>query len=306
MAKKKANANKGLGKGLSSLLGDSAVVGSLTETAAPQHSDPAGTAPVTMAGESMVGIEQISPGPWQPRRSFDEGSLKDLAASIRQHGVVQPLLVREKPGHDDAYELIAGERRWRAAQRAGLHELPVLIRDADDRMAAEIALIENIQRHDLNAIEEASGYSRLMKEFDYTQEKLATIIGKSRSHLANMMRLLNLPQDVQTMITGGLLSAGQARPLIGHDDASSLAKDVAARNMSARQVESMVARLTQPKSSEAVEDDTDLKALEAELREKLGINVALRFNSTSQKGRITIDCTTLDQFDEMVGKLKKN
>ncbi len=306
MAKKKANANKGLGKGLSSLLGDSAVVGSLTETAAPQHSDPAGTAPVTMAGESMVGIEQISPGPWQPRRSFDEGSLKDLAASIRQHGVVQPLLVREKPGHDDAYELIAGERRWRAAQRAGLHELPVLIRDADDRMAAEIALIENIQRHDLNAIEEASGYSRLMKEFDYTQEKLATIIGKSRSHLANMMRLLNLPQDVQTMITGGLLSAGQARPLIGHDDASSLAKDVAARNMSARQVESMVARLAQPKSSEAVEDDTDLKALEAELREKLGINVALRFNSSSQKGRITIDCTTLDQFDEMVGKLKKN
>ena len=306
MAKKKANANKGLGKGLSSLLGDSAVVGSLTETAAPQPSDPAGTAPVTMAGESMVGIEQISPGPWQPRRSFDEGSLKDLAASIRQHGVVQPLLVREKPGHDDAYELIAGERRWRAAQRAGLHELPVLIRDADDRMAAEIALIENIQRHDLNAIEEASGYSRLMKEFDYTQEKLATIIGKSRSHLANMMRLLNLPQDVQTMITGGLLSAGQARPLIGHDDASSLAKDVAARNMSARQVESMVARLAQPKSSEAVEDDTDLKALEAELREKLGINVALRFNSTSQKGRITIDCTTLDQFDEMVGKLKKN
>ena len=306
MAKKKANANKGLGKGLSSLLGDSAVVGSLTETAAPQHSDPAGTAPVTMAGESMVGIEQISPGPWQPRRSFDEGSLKDLAASIRQHGVVQPLLVREKPGHDDAYELIAGERRWRAAQRAGLHELPVLIRDADDRMAAEIALIENIQRHDLNAIEEASGYSRLMKEFDYTQEKLATIIGKSRSHLANMMRLLNLPQDVQTMITGGLLSAGQARPLIGHDDASSLAKDVAARNMSARQVESMVARLAQPKSSEAVEDDTDLKALEAELREKLGINVVLRFNSTSQKGRITIDCTTLDQFDEMVGKLKKN
>ena len=306
MAKKKANANKGLGKGLSSLLGDSAVVGSLTETGAPQHSDPAGTAPVTMAGESMVGIEQISPGPWQPRRSFDEGSLKDLAASIRQHGVVQPLLVREKPGHDDAYELIAGERRWRAAQRAGLHELPVLIRDADDRMAAEIALIENIQRHDLNAIEEASGYSRLMKEFDYTQEKLATIIGKSRSHLANMMRLLNLPQDVQTMITGGLLSAGQARPLIGHDDASSLAKDVAARNMSARQVESMVARLAQPKSSEAVEDDTDLKALEAELREKLGINVALRFNSSSQKGRITIDCTTLDQFDEMVGKLKKN
>lgn len=306
MAKKKANANKGLGKGLSSLLGDSAVVGSLTETAAPQHSDPAVTAPVTMAGEAMVGIEQISPGPWQPRRSFDEGSLKDLAASIRQHGVVQPLLVREKPGHDDAYELIAGERRWRAAQRAGLHELPVLIRDADDRMAAEIALIENIQRHDLNAIEEASGYSRLMKEFDYTQEKLATIIGKSRSHLANMMRLLNLPQDVQTMITGGLLSAGQARPLIGHDDASSLAKDVAARNMSARQVESMVARLAQPKSSEAVEDDTDLKALEAELREKLGINVALRFNSTSQKGRITIDCTTLDQFDEMVGKLKKN
>jgi ParB family chromosome partitioning protein len=306
MAKKKANANKGLGKGLSSLLGDSAVVGSLTETAAPQPSDPAGTATVTMAGEAMVGIEQISPGPWQPRRSFDEGSLKDLAASIRQHGVVQPLLVREKPGHDDAYELIAGERRWRAAQRAGLHELPVLIRDADDRMAAEIALIENIQRHDLNAIEEASGYSRLMKEFDYTQEKLATIIGKSRSHLANMMRLLNLPQDVQTMITGGLLSAGQARPLIGHDDASSLAKDVAARNMSARQVESMVARLAQPKSSEAVEDDTDLKALEAELREKLGINVALRFNSTSQKGRITIDCTTLDQFDEMVGKLKKN
>lgn len=300
MTKNKQNKNKGLGKGLSSLLGDSAVIDSLTEATPPRS--PA--TPSDAAGESIVAIDRISPGPWQPRRQFDETGLEDLATSIRQHGVVQPLLVRPKPGAAEAYELIAGERRWRAAQRAGLHELPVVVRDADDRVAAEIALIENIQRRDLSAIEEAAGYARLMQEFDYTQEKLAAVIGKSRSHLANTLRLLNLPESVQAMINDGAVTAGQVRPLIGRDDAESLAREVASKGMSARQVETLVARLDRPKPEADPEINADLKALQASLSEKHGIAIALAFNAASQKGQITIKCQSLDQFDAMVEKLK--
>ena len=295
MAKRKASKNKGLGKGLSSLLGDSAVVDSLRE------STPGAAA--AGGGQSTIAIERIHPGPWQPRSRFDEAGLKELAASIRQHGVVQPLLVRPKPGKSGEVELIAGERRWRAAQIAGVHELPVLVRDADDRVAAEISLIENIQRFDLDAVEEAAGYNRLMEEFGYTQEKLAKIVGKSRSHLANTLRLLNLPKEVKGMIGEGKLSAGQARPLVGRADAAKLARKVAAQGMSVRQVEAMVRKADKPAAAKP-KADSNLAALEKELREALGVAVDLSFNPLSERGSITLKARTLDQFDGLVAKLK--
>ena len=296
MAKKNASKNKGLGRGLSSLLGDTAVVDTLKESGSPG----AGAA----TGGTMVPIGSIHPGPWQPRDRFDEDALKELAASIRQHGVVQPLLVRPRPGKPGEMELIAGERRWRAAQLAGVHELPVLVRDADDRVAAEIALIENIQRFDLNAIEEAAGYSRLMDEFGYTQDKLARIVGKSRSPLANTLRLLTLPEAVKGMVGEGKLTAGQTRPLVGRKDAAKLARKVAGQGMSARQVEAMIKRIEKPAAKKPIAD-SNLKALEKELREALGVGVDLSFNPKSQNGSITLKPKTLDQFDSLVGKLKR-
>lgn len=305
MAKKKpgkAGNNKGLGRGLSSLLGDGAVVDSLKE-GPPVAGIGAAAAATSAEGQTMVAIERIHPGPWQPRSRFDEDGINELAASMRQHGVVQPLLVRPRPGKAGEMELIAGERRWRAAQRAGIHELPVLVRQADDRMAAEISLIENIQRFDLDAIEEAAGYGRLMEEFGYTQQKLATIVGKSRSHLANTLRLLNLPEAVKAMIGEGKLSAGQARPLVGRADATALAKKVAAGGMSTRQVEAMVKRLDKPARARK-KKSSDLAAVEKELREILGVEVDLAFNPSSEKGSITLKARTLDQFDDLVAKLK--
>ena len=300
MTKDKSNKNKGLGKGLSSLLGDSAAVASLRDAPAAtpdrtaQADDQHGE-----SGTIAVAITAITPSRWQPRQRFDDAALAELVNSIRQHGVVQPLLVRPHPENSGEYELIAGERRWRAAQQAGLHELPVLVRDADDQMAAEIALIENVQRHDLSVIEEAAGYRRLMEDFGYTQEKLAQIVGKSRSHLANTMRLLNLPQPVLDMIADGQVSGGQMRPLIGRDDATSLARVVATRGMSARQVEAMVARLDKP-AAEPQPHDANITEIEKKLAEKHGLDIAIRFNSDKGNGKITIACTSLEQFDAMI------
>lgn len=306
MTKEKNNKNKGLGKGLSSLLGDGAAVASLAESA-PAVARVAEQTTATLTGHGsgaiLVSISAIVPSPWQPRQIFDDGSLAELVASIKHHGVVQPLLVRPQPGAADRYELIAGERRWRAAQQAGLHELPVLVRDADDQMAAEIALIENIQRHDLSVVEEALGYRRLMEEFGYTQDQLSKIVGKSRSHLANTMRLLNLPPEVVTMITRGEVSGGQMRPLIGRDDAHKLAQLVAARGMSARQVEAMVAQLDKPKT-DLPPQDKNIADLEKKLAQKHGLDIAIRFNSDKGNGKITISCANLDQFDAMIGLLE--
>ena len=304
MTKEKQNKNKGLGKGLSSLLGDSAAVASLQETASPVTVTSPATNPVAGgSGAIVVSITDISPSPWQPRQTFDSAALDDLVASIKQHGVVQPLLVRPHPDEPANYELIAGERRWRAAQKAGLHELPVLVREADDKMAAEIALIENIQRHDLTLIEEASGYRKLMHEFGYTQEKLSSIVGKSRSHLANTMRLLNLPQEVLSMLAEGTVTGGQVRPLVGRDDAVVLARTVAAKGMSARQVEAMVAQIDKPKPAKP-EPDGNIKALEQKLAEKHGLDIAIAFNNDKGNGKITIACQNLEQFDAMIALLE--
>jgi ParB family chromosome partitioning protein len=297
MKNEKQGKNKGLGKGLSSLLGDSAAVASLQETHDP--------ASITGAesGTIDVAITAITPGPWQPRRRFDDAALDDLATSIRQHGVVQPLLVRSSPDKKGKYELIAGERRWRAAQKAGLHQLPVLVRKADDQMAAEIALIENIQRDDLSVIEEAAGYRRLMDEFGYIQEDLAKIIGKSRSHLANTMRLLNLPGAVQDMLAEGVVTAGQVRPLIGRDDAEKLSQTIASKGLSARQAEDLVSRCDKPRPSQPPVD-ANIIDLEKKLTAKHGLDIAIRFNSKKGDGRITIMCKSLDQFDTVIALLE--
>ncbi|MCE2516378.1 MAG: ParB/RepB/Spo0J family partition protein [Alphaproteobacteria bacterium] len=304
----KQNNSKGLGKGLSALLGDKAAISSMgvnapaagiasAATAAPTQNTSAGGS----SSQLDVAIEKVITGPWQPRQRFDEDSLNDLAESIRQHGVVQPLLVRP---NGDRFELIAGERRWRAAQKAGLHHVPVVIRETSDQMAAEIAMIENIQRHDLSPVEEAEGYRRLIDEFDYTQETLAKVIGKSRSHLANTMRLLNLPDAIRDLLKSGELTAGQVRPLVGRDDAAELGQIVLAKGMSARQVEALVAQKDRPVAPKA-EKSPDMIALEKDLRDMSGFDIALSYNDTSEKGTVTIKAASLEQFEAIIAKLQQ-
>ena len=223
---------KGLGRGLSALMAD------IQPT---QNEAQAITAPQKGADQN-VPVEQLFPNPDQPRRAFSDGALSELAASIREKGVIQPLIVRPSPD-GEGYQIVAGERRWRAAQRAQVHEVPVIVRDFDDTEVLEVAIIENIQRSDLNPIEEAQGYRQLMDRFGHTQEQLATAMGKSRSHIANLMRLLGLPEDVLTMIRDGRLTAGHARALITTDDPSGLARQVVARGLSVREVEELVKKM---------------------------------------------------------------
>lgn len=301
-------ASKGLGKGLSALLGDNAAVASMgIPSSSKTPSSSTKTTPSPQASDSQVShtdqvpIEKITTGPWQPRQEFNEDNLNDLAESIRQHGVVQPLLVRR---NGQNFELIAGERRWRAAQRAGLHQIPVVIRDASDKMAAEIAMIENIQRHDLSAIEEAEGYRRLIDEFDYTQDALAKVIGKSRSHLANTMRLLNLPDGIRQHLRSGALTAGQTRPLVGREDAAELGAIVLKKGLSARQVEALVAQKDKPQALK-LEQSSDILAIERDLRELSGFDVTLKYNDASEKGSITIKASNLEQFEAIISKLQQ-
>lgn len=298
-------APKGLGKGLSALLGDNAAVASISATSKGlgkvASKTPSPETEAVFAGAQIAQIDTISPNPYQPRVHFDEESLNDLVESIKQHGIVQPLLVRPA---GKGYELIAGERRWRAAQIAGLHDVPIVEREADDQMAAEIAMIENIQRHDLSIIEEAEGYRRLIEEFKYTQDALASVIGKSRSHLANTMRLLNLPEAVRKSLGEGRLTAGQVRPLIGREDAEALAKLVEAKAMSARQVEAFVASQDKPERPKQ-ERSSDLVALEQDLAASTGFDVAIQFNAKQEKGSITIKANDLDQFDAIIAKIKQ-
>lgn len=300
----KSTPSKGLGKGLSSLLGDNNAIASMG-LAAPAGAESVAVAQVEQASvpaSDHLPIEKITAGPWQPRQQFDEENLNDLAESIRQHGVVQPLLVRPD---GNKYQLIAGERRWRAAQRAGLHEVPVVIRDASDKMAAEIAMIENIQRHDLSSVEEAEGYRRLIDEFEYTQDALAKVIGKSRSHLANTMRLLNLPDGLRKYLREGKLTAGQVRPLIGRDDAEELGAIVLAKGLSARQVEAMVAQKEKPVQEKPARS-ADIVALEEDLRNASGFDINIKFNPAAEKGMVTIKLANLEQFDALVATLKNH
>ena len=256
-----------------------------------------------------VPVERLHANRLQPRQSFDEESLKTLADSIVENGILQPLLVRRHAEKTGEFEIVAGERRWRAAQMARLHEIPVVIRELSDHQALEAAIVENVQRLDLSPIEEAAGYQRLMSEFQHTQDALARIIGKSRSHIANTLRLLSLPDAVKAMVTSGELSAGHARPLIGLDNAESLARRIAAEGLNVRQAERLVqeSRGAAPAKGKAAkvrtraEKDPDTLALERDLSALLGLKVSIDFRGKG--GSLTVHYKTLEQLDDVLQRL---
>ncbi|VAV87302.1 Chromosome (plasmid) partitioning protein ParB [hydrothermal vent metagenome] len=291
---KKQNKSRGLGRGLSALL-DS------TDREYANISVP------TMAHDRELPIEFLVPNPYQPRHFFDEQKSADLIRSVKDRGILQPLLVRRR-GETNEYEIIAGERRWRAAQAAGLHNVPVLIREMSDAEALEIALIENIQRHDLSPIEEAMGYKRLMDEFHHTQEQLGHIVGKSRSHIANILRLLALPQSVRDLVSQGKLSMGHARALITANDAEALALRAVNEGLSVRQVESLAKGGKPPKKTATRQKtarqnkDADTIALEKDLSLALGLVVSIEFNS-DESGELRLHYKTLDQLDDVCQRL---
>ena len=297
----------GLGRGLNALFGDAAVEAPVLAT----PGSAARAAPV--AGDSVqhIPVGAIRPLPGQPRRHFDETAIAELADSIGLRGLLQPIIVRRAPD-GDGYQLVAGERRWRAAQRAGLHQIPALVRELDDAATYEIALVENIQRQDLNAIEEASAYRRLIEDFGHNQEALAKLVGKSRSHVANLMRLLDLPASVQALVGDGSLAMGHARALIGADDAEAIARRVAKEGLSVRAVEALVragrggdAPRQAPleyKSMDGVGRDPDIVAVERHLSELLGIGVAIQYAGEG-KGALTLKFASLDQLDMICQRL---
>lgn len=296
---------KGLGRGLSHLFGEAeAAYRPQAAEVAKEASAPAPTA--------TLPIEHLAPGRFQPRRHFDPGALEELSASIRQHGLLQPILVRPLPGEANRYEIIAGERRWRASQLAALHEVPVIVQEMSDTQALEIALVENLQRQDLTALEEAEGYQRLMDEFQHSQARLGELVGKSRSHIANMLRLLGLPQPVKSMVQDGVLTAGHARALLTATDPVGLAKTVVQRNLSVRETERLAnlareantsgaAEVVRPAKSTSAPKHSDLIALERDLAERLGLRVTI--NVQGSGGSLTITYRSLDQLDQIIEKL---
>jgi ParB family chromosome partitioning protein len=245
-------------------------------------------------------VEALEPGPFQPRGGMDKASLDDLAASIREHGILQPILARPKPGADGTYEIIGGERRWRAAQAAQLHEVPVVIRDLGDREAMAAGLVENLQRQDLNIMEEAEGYRRLLDEFGLTQESLGQAVGKSRSHVANTLRLLVLPPEVRDLVANGVLSAGHARTLVTAAEPGRLAAQIVARGLNVRQAEALAASQSRPKGAapERPSRDADVAALERDLTERLGLRISIRHQGKG--GEVAIRYRDLDQLDGLV------
>lgn len=294
----------GLGRGLNALFGDVAVE-------APVLASPGGAmpAPTPAAGDAVqhVPIGSIRPLPGQPRRHFDEAAIAELADSISARGLLQPIILRRAPD-GQGYQLVAGERRWRAAQRAGLHQIPALVRDLDDAATYEIALVENIQRQDLNAIEEAGAYRRLIDDFGHSQEALAKLVGKSRSHAANLMRLLDLPASVQTLVGDGSLAMGHARALIGANGAEAIARRVVKEGLSVRAVEALVraekggGRKAPVAESLGPNRDPDIVAVERHLSELLGIGVAIQYAGDG-KGALTLKFGSLDQLDMICQRL---
>jgi ParB family transcriptional regulator, chromosome partitioning protein len=286
----------GLGRGLSALMADIDTASRMTN-----DQDQASLGPRTL---KRVPIDRINPNPDQPRRRFAQTALDELAASIREKGVIQPLIVRPDPNRPDAYQIVAGERRWRAAQQVQLHELPVVIRDLDDIEVLEIAIIENVQRADLNAMEEAQGYRQLIDRFGHTQEKLAQALGKSRSHIANMMRLLALPEEIQDLVRGGQLTAGHARALLTVNDPMALARKAVANGWSVRDVEKQAKprRATTPKhrSRSGSVKDADTAALESDLSAAIGMPVSIEYDPASGEGRVSIKYKDLQALDDIV------
>ena len=278
---------KGLGRGLSALFGDS----TLKEKSKTSNQS------------NMVAISDLLRNPYQPRQNFKEDKLEELANSIRKNGIIQPIAVRPSKSNSDQYEIVAGERRWLAAQRAGLHEIPVTILDLSDVESLEVAIVENIQRDDLNPIEEAKGYKRLNEEFKYDHESISKLMSKSRSHISNTLRLLTLPQDVVAMLEEGSLTSGQARPLIGISNASSIAEEIVSKNYSARKVEYLVRN---KKGGKIVKNiDTNILKTQERLEKILGLKVNI-INKKNNSGKITIEYKDLDQFQLISDLLTKH
>ena len=274
---------KGLGRGLSSLIGETKIE--------PQ--------------KNHVSISDLSPNKYQPRRIFDEASLEDLTNSIKERGMIQPIIVRNSNDSRSKFEIIAGERRWLAAQRAGLHNVPVVITEADDLKSLEFAIVENVQRHDLNPLEEAQGYKRLIDEFSYDQEKVSKFIGKSRSHITNSLRLLSLPEDVIKLIETQKISAGHGKILVGLENASFVANKIIEKKLSVRQTENFVKIFKNKKHKFNNSKDTNIIALELSISNKIGLNVDIQ-NNKRNKGKISFEYKDLDQLNKIIDIIKIN
>jgi len=290
---KKPIKNRGLGRGLSALMADVETAGSME--------DVSGTTPIA---SNQIAIELIAPNPDQPRRDFSEDELNELAESIRAHGVIQPLILRPSSAKQGTYEIVAGERRWRASQLAQLHSIPALIRDYSDQEILEVAIIENVQRQDLNPLEEALGYDQLIKSFGHTQQELATAMGKSRSYIANLLRLISLPESVKDFLRKGELTIGHARALITSDDPEGLAKQIVKGGLSVRQAEALAkssSSRTQGKSkpSHTSTKDADTRVLEDELSAQLGMSVVIDHGATGDGGKLTIKYKSLENLDDL-------
>ena len=274
---------KGLGRGLSSLIGETKIEININK----------------------IAISDLVSNKFQPRKVFDEDGLQDLTDSIKERGIIQPIIVRKSNDNNDKYEIIAGERRWLAAQRAGLHEVPVVITNVSDLKSLEFAIVENVQRKDLNAVEEALGYKRLIDQFSYDQEKVAKFIGKSRSHIANCLRLLNLPETILKLIETKKLSPGHAKVLVGLSNAEFVATKIVEKNLSVRQAENLVKIFKIKKQSLKKPKDSNLKALEASVIEKIGLNISIK-NKKNNTGTLVLEYKDLDQLNKIIEIIKSN
>ena len=272
---------KGLGRGLSSLIGEGKV-----------------------SSNTKASISDLTRNKYQPRKKFDETSLNELSDSIKSRGIIQPIIVRNSNGNSK-YEIIAGERRWLAAQKAGLHEVPIVVIEADDKKALEFGIVENVQRHDLNAIEEAEGYKRLIDEFSYDQEQVAKFIGKSRSHITNSLRLLSLPNEVIEFVKENKISPGHAKILVGLENCQLISKKIISKKLSVRQTESLVRAYKTPSKKLMKNKDPNIRILEENLMEKIGMNVEIK-NKKNNKGSIIFNYKELDQLNRIIESVKKN
>ncbi len=273
---------KGLGRGLSSLIGETKVE----------------------SQKNLLSISDLVPNKYQPRKIFDEDNLKDLTNSIKERGLIQPIIVRNSNVDKSKFEIIAGERRWLAAQRAGLHNVPVVVTEADDLKSLEFAIVENVQRHDLNPLEEAQGYKKLIDQFSYDQDKVSKFIGKSRSYITNSLRLLTLPNDVIKLIETQKLTAGHAKILVGLDNASFVANKIIEKKLSVRQSENFV-KIFKNKKRSVTSKDTNIIALELSISNKIGLNVDIQ-NSKRNKGKISFEYKDLDQLNKIIDIIKSN
>ncbi len=272
---------KGLGRGLSSLIGEGKV-----------------------SSNTKASVSDLIRNNYQPRKKFDETSLNELSESIKSRGIIQPIIVRDSNGNSK-YEIIAGERRWLAAQKAGLHEVPIVVIEADDKKALEFGIVENVQRHDLNAIEEAEGYKRLIDEFSYDQEQVAKFIGKSRSHITNSLRLLSLPNEVIEFVKENKISPGHAKILVGLENCQLISKKIISKKLSVRQTESLVRAYKTPSKKIMKNKDPNIRILEENLMEKIGMNVEIK-NKKNNKGSIIFNYKELDQLNRIIESVKKN